>query len=54
MKDVPLEELFMKRNKKKELTFKSSTAERQYLQVVKTCHETEVKENVKPDLFDCA
>jgi len=52
MKDVPLEEHFMKRNKKKELTFKSSTAERQYLQVVKTCHETDVKENVKPGLFD--
>jgi hypothetical protein len=51
MKDIPVEEFFTKTNKPNQLEFKSPTAERQYLQVVKTCHETDGQEVVKPELF---
>ncbi|HEX9667322.1 MAG TPA: DUF2779 domain-containing protein [Thermodesulfobacteriota bacterium] len=51
MEDIPLDEFFIKGNKDDEMVFKGSTAERQYLQVVKTCHEFDGKEVVKPELF---
>ena len=52
MKDIPLDEFLKGEQKDNKPVFKSATAERQHLQVVKTCRESDGKEDVKPDLFD--
>ncbi len=51
MEDIPLEDFLMKRNKKGQSEFISPTAERQHLQIVKSCHDKEAKEVVNPALF---
>ena len=51
MEDIPVEDFFRGGNKENQLEFKSPAAERQYLQVLKTCHEIDGQEVVKPELF---
>ncbi len=52
MKDIPLDEFVKIEQKSDKPVFKSPTAERQHLQVVKACENIDGKEDVKPDLFD--
>jgi Domain of unknown function(DUF2779) len=52
MKDIPLDEFHRREQKNNKPVFKSPTAERQHLQIVKTCRESDGKEDVKPELFD--
>ena len=49
MEDLDIEETLMKRNKGGELSYKSSNAERQHLQIRRTCKERD--EYVDPELF---
>ncbi|MBI4229103.1 MAG: DUF2779 domain-containing protein [Deltaproteobacteria bacterium] len=52
MEDIPLDEFLIKGKKDNVPAFKGSIAERQHLQIVKTCRESDGKEAVKTDLFD--
>jgi hypothetical protein len=52
MEDIPLDEFLKREQKDNNPDFKSTTAERQHLQIVKTCRERDGNEDVKPELFD--
>jgi hypothetical protein len=52
MEDIPLDEFLKREQKYNKPVFKSPTAERQHLQIVKTCLESDEKEVVKPELFE--
>jgi hypothetical protein len=52
MEDIPLDEFLKREQRDNNPDFKSTTAERQHLQIVKTCRERDGNEDVKPELFD--
>ncbi|MGB7291147.1 MAG: DUF2779 domain-containing protein [Thermodesulfobacteriota bacterium] len=52
MEDIPLDEFLKGEQKNNKPVFKSPTAERQHLQIVKSFGESDGEEDVKGDLFD--